>query len=265
MPNLTLNKYRAILLQDFCWFVERSFYELNPEAEFLPNWHIEMIAAKLEACRQGKIKRLIVNQPPRSLKSHILSVAFPAWLLGHNPSLQIICVSYGQELADKHARDCRRLMASAFYQNLFHKTRLSTEKQSVNEFMTTAHGFRLSTSVGGVLTGRGADIIIIDDPLKPEDALSETRRNSVNEWYSGTLLTRLNSKETGVIIILMQRLHQDDLVGLVTPCYCRRGRGSSHQKPSGGAIIQTGSRGGATSGARIHRHAQRYPPNDRRV
>jgi hypothetical protein len=106
-------------------------------------------------------------------------------------------------------------MASAFYQNLFPKTRLSTEKQSVNEFMTTAHGFRLSTSVGGVLTGRGADIIIIDDPLKPEDALSETRRNSVNEWYSGTLLTRLNSKETGVIIILMQRLHQDDLVGHV--------------------------------------------------
>jgi predicted phage terminase large subunit-like protein len=106
-------------------------------------------------------------------------------------------------------------MVSPFYQRLFPHTRLSAEKQSVNEFMTTAQGFRMSTSVGGVLTGRGADWIILDDPLKPDDALSETRRNSVNEWYDNTLLSRLNSKETGVIIIVMQRLHQDDLVGHV--------------------------------------------------
>jgi predicted phage terminase large subunit-like protein len=106
-------------------------------------------------------------------------------------------------------------MASSFYQRLFPNTRLSTEKQSVNEFLTTTGGFRLSTSVGGVLTGRGADIIILDDPLKPDEALSETRRNSVNEWFDNTLLSRLNSKENGVIIIVMQRLHQDDLVGHV--------------------------------------------------
>ena len=106
-------------------------------------------------------------------------------------------------------------MTSSFYQKLFPQTRLSTEKQSVNEFVTTLHGFRMSTSVGGVLTGRGADVIILDDPLKPDDALSETRRNSVNEWYDNTLLSRLNSKETGQIIIVMQRLHQDDLVGHV--------------------------------------------------
>ena len=85
----------------------------------------------------------------------------------------------------------------------------------MNEFVTTAQGFRMSTSVGGVLTGRGADVIILDDPLKPEEALSETRRNAVNDWYDNTLLTRLNNKQTGVIIIVMQRLHQDDLVGHV--------------------------------------------------
>jgi predicted phage terminase large subunit-like protein len=106
-------------------------------------------------------------------------------------------------------------MMSDFYQRLFPRTRLSPEKQSVNEFMTTAQGFRMSTSVGGVLTGRGADVIILDDPLKPDDALSETRRNGVNEWYDNTLLSRLNNKETGLIIIVMQRVHQDDLVGHV--------------------------------------------------
>ena len=196
-------------------FVERSFYELNPETNFSKSPHIEVMASRLEACRQGKTRRLIVNQPPRSLKSQAVSVAFVAWLLGHDPSMQIICASYGQDLADKHARDCRTLMMSDFYQRLFPRTHLSTEKQSVNEFMTTAQGFRMSTSVGGVLTGRGADLIILDDPLKPDDALSDTRRNSVNEWYDNTLLSRLNSKETGVIIIVMQRLHQDDLVGHV--------------------------------------------------
>jgi predicted phage terminase large subunit-like protein len=214
MP-LSFAEYDFILRRDLMSFVERSFYELNPQINFSKSPHIEVMASRLEACRRGDIKRLIVNQPPRSLKSHAVSVAFPAWLLGHNPTMQIICASYGQELADKHARDCRTLMSSSFYRRLFPRTRLSTEKQSVSEFMTTAQGFRLSTSVGGVLTGRGADLIIIDDPLKPDDALSETRRNSVNEWYDNTLLSRLNSKETGAIIIVMQRLHQDDLVGHV--------------------------------------------------
>lgn len=144
------------------------------------------------------------------------SVAFSAWLLGHDPAKQIICASYGQDLADKHARDCRTLMASAFYRGLFPRTSLLPEKLSVNDFMTTAQGFRMSTSVGGVLTGRGADVIILDDILKPDDALSETRRKAANEWYFNTLLSRLNSKESGVIILVMQRLHQEDLVGKVT-------------------------------------------------
>jgi predicted phage terminase large subunit-like protein len=159
------------------------------------------------------VRRLIINLPPRSLKSHSVSVAFVAWLLGHDPSAQVICASYGQELADKHARDCRTLMLSGFYQSLFPETRLWSGKQSVNEFITTKQGSRMSTSVGGVLTGRGADLIILDDPLKPDDAMSETRRKSVNDWYDNTLLSRLNDKERGIIIVVMQRVHQDDLVG----------------------------------------------------
>ena len=213
--TLSRLELELILKQDLTSFIERSFYELNPQTSLIPCPHIEVIASRLEACRQGKIRRLIINLPPRSLKSHCVTVAFPAFLLGHNPAAQIICASYGQDLADKLARDCRTPMSSAFYRRLFPKAVLSAEKQAVNDFMTTAQGFRMATSVGGVLTGRGADFMILDDPLKPEDALSETRRNGANEWYNNTLLSRLNSKKTGVIVIVMQRLHQDDLVGHV--------------------------------------------------
>jgi predicted phage terminase large subunit-like protein len=214
MMNLSLSEYHAILRQDFCAFIERSFYELNPQTEFLPNWHVEVIAAELEACRNGKTKRLIINLPPRSLKSHCATVAFPAWLLGHNPSSQIICASYAQDLANKHAMDCRAVMKSDFYRSIF-STRISPQRQAVQEFMTTAKGVRLATSVGGVLLGRGADFIVIDDPLKPDEALSETQRKSTNDWFDHTVYSRLNNKRNGCIILITQRLHEDDLVGHV--------------------------------------------------
>jgi predicted phage terminase large subunit-like protein len=210
---LSHEEYAFILQQDLMSFVERSFYELNPQTALVGGHHIEVMAAKLDACRQGKIKRLIINVPPRHLKSHCASIAFPAWYLAHNPAGHVICASYGQELADKLARDCRTLMMSAWYRRLF-PTRLS-ERRAIHDFVTTEQGTRMATSVGGVLTGRGADLIVIDDALKPDDALSEPQRASVNRWYDNTLLSRLNNKATGCIIIVMQRLHQDDLVGHV--------------------------------------------------
>jgi predicted phage terminase large subunit-like protein len=212
--RLTPNEYRALVRSDFTAFIERSFHELNPATSFLPNWHIEVIAAELEACRRGETKRLIINVPPRSLKSHCASIAFPAWLLGHDPSAQIIVASYAQDLANKLSSDCRTLFASSLYRDVF-STRLSPQRQAVQEFMTTRQGFRLSTSIGGVLTGRGADFIIIDDPLKPDEALSDTQRKAVNDWFDGTLYSRLNNKRDGCIILIMQRLHEDDLVGHV--------------------------------------------------
>jgi predicted phage terminase large subunit-like protein len=213
--NLTPSDYRAVLRKDFCAFMQRCFHELNPTTEFVPNWHVDVVAAVLEDCRRGKDTRVNVNQPPRSLKSHCASVSFPAFILGHDPSAQIICASYGQDLANKHAMDCRTIMTSAWYQALFPCTRLSSQRQALQEFATTRQGFRLSTSVGGVLTGRGADYIIIDDPLKPDEAVSETQRNAVNDWYDHTLYSRLNNKRNGRIVLIMQRLHEDDLVGHV--------------------------------------------------
>lgn len=210
--NVTPAEFSALLRGDFCGFIERSFLELNPETEFLLNWHIEVMAAELEKCRLGLTKRLIINVPPRSLKSFCASVAFPADLLGHNPAEKIITVSYGQDLAEKHALDCRTLMMSPFYQQTF-RTRLTSTRPAVNDLRTTQNGYRLSVSVGGPLTGRGANFIIIDDPLKPDEALSDIQRQAVNEWFDHTLLTRLNDKQTGRIILIMQRLHEDDLVG----------------------------------------------------
>jgi len=212
--RLNSNEYRALLRFDFNAFVQRSFSQLNPATPFLSNWHLEVIAAELEACRRGETKRLIINVPPRSLKSHCASVAFPAWLLGHNPSAQIIVASYAEELAHKLSSDCRALCSAQFYRDLF-STRLSSTRQALQEFITTKNGFRMATSVGGVLTGRGADFIIIDDPLKPEEALSNTQRKAVNDWFDHTLYSRLNDKRNGCIVLIMQRLHEDDLVGHV--------------------------------------------------
>lgn len=120
--QLSYIQYEFILRRDLMGFIERSFSELNPQTTFSQSPHIEMLASMLEGVRKGKIKRLIVNIPPRSLKSHAVSVAYGAWLLGHNPAIQIICASYGQDLADKHARDCRTLMSSTFYRRLFPQT-----------------------------------------------------------------------------------------------------------------------------------------------
>src|SRR4029077_20814563 len=168
MNDLSPRVYKEILRLDLGYFAERCFYELNPQAAFLPNWHIEVIAAKLAAVRAGKIRRLIINLPPRHLKSLLASVALPAWCLGHDPSAQILCVSYAQDLADKLARDCRSIMMRPWYQRIF-PTRLAPHRHAVHEFITTRQGYRLATSTGGVLTGRGADFILIDDPLKPDE------------------------------------------------------------------------------------------------
>ena len=214
--SLSHAEYDTILREDFYSFAVRSFLELNSQGIFIPGPYIELVTSRLQRFRDGKRKRFILNLPPRTLKSHAASVALPAWLLGHDPTKQIICASYGQDLADKLARDCRTLMSSDFYRRIFPNTAISPQKSSVNDFMTTAQGFRMATSVNGVLTGRGADLLILDDPLKPDDALSETRRRAVNDWFFNSLLSRVNSKADGQILIVMQRLHQEDLVGEVT-------------------------------------------------
>jgi hypothetical protein len=213
--NLAARRFEALLRADFRPFLEKAFNALSPGQIFIPSWHLGAIAYQLERIRRGEIKRLIINMPPRSLKSVTASVAFPAFVLGHDPTRRIICVSYSGDLAKKHANDFRAVAEAPWYRDLFPGTRIG-QKDSESEIELTARGFRFATSVGGTLTGRGGDMIIIDDPLKPDDAYSETKRNACNEWYKNTLLSRLDDKRTGAIIIVMQRIHIDDLAGFVT-------------------------------------------------
>jgi len=200
---------------DLVTFIQRTFQTVAGGQTYDHNWHIDAIAWNLRLCTSGEVKRLAIMLPPRNLKSICASVAFPAWLLGHDPTRRIVCASYSDNLAEKLALDCRAVMESEWYRRIFPRTRISREKNSRADFMTTARGGRFSTSVGGTLTGRGGNIIIIDDPLKPDDAFSEAKRTAVNEWYDRTVVSRLDDKRTGVIIIIMQRLHLEDLVGHV--------------------------------------------------
>ena len=206
---------QAILRQDFEAFLRKVFNTLCPGQIYVPVWFVGAIAYQLERVRRGEITRLIINMPPRSLKSMAASVAFPAYILGHDSTRRIICVSYSAELAFKLSNDFRAILASTWYRAIFPSTRVGPYKNSEAEVELTGRGYRLATSTGGTLTGRGGDLIIIDDPLKPLDALSDSRRAAANDWFLNTLVSRLDDKRTGAIVIVMQRVHMEDLTGFV--------------------------------------------------
>lgn len=211
-PIVTQAHLHALLRRDFAFFSRGAMSEMLGAASLKWNWHLDLIANRLEDVIEGRTRRLIINIPPRYGKSLIASVALPSFILGRDSRAEIVSVSYSQDLADKMASDTRRLMNSDWYQSVF-PTRLNSPRSRLSELRTVAGGTRLATSVGGMLTGRGGNIIIIDDPLKPSEAASETERQSVNRWFDSTATTRANDKERGAIVVIMQRLHEDDLVG----------------------------------------------------
>lgn len=200
---------------DFEWFSICAFKQLDDEP-YQHNWHMAAIATQLMRVHRGEIRRLNINMPPRTMKSFLASVAYPAWLLGKNPAEKIVCASYAQDLSNDFAFKMRRLMQSPWYKEVFPNTRIDPKKSGVAEIATTRGGYRLSTSAGGVLTGRGADTIIIDDPIKGADAHSEVVRNSVMNWFTGTVASRFNNPKKGKLIVVAQRLHMEDLPGQLT-------------------------------------------------
>jgi len=213
MLALKKRELRVLVRNDLVAFIHQCFQTLNPGVRYRHNWHIEAIAMQLLRCERGECNRLVIPAPPRSLKSICVSVAYVAWLLGRHPTLKIICASYSQELAIKLHNDTRAIMRSAWYRQLFPRTRISREKDSESEIVTMLRGSRLATSVGGTLTGRGGDVIIIDDPHKPNEALSAPQRQAVVDWFRNTVISRLDDKRKGVVIVVGQRVHRDDLSG----------------------------------------------------
>jgi hypothetical protein len=205
--------YLAATRSDLKVFLRQSFHTIYPGKQFMDNWHIDAIVHCLELSIKGERPRLLINLPPRHLKSFIVSVVWPAFIIGTDPTAKIICISYSDELAKTLSRDFRRIIESEWYQLVF--PHVMHSKMTECEFVTVDGGGRYATSVGGTLTGKGGDFIIIDDPIKPEDTHSDKVRQSTNEWYKSTLLSRLDDKKRSVLVLVMQRLHVNDLTGFV--------------------------------------------------
>ena len=169
-------EFAAILRTDFSAFAQNCFADLNPGARLNRNWHHEAIAHQLGRVSRGENNRLIITAPPRSLKSLIGSVAFPAFVLGRRPTAKFICASYSQELANKHASDFRRIIESPWYKRIFRTRQILKDTEA--EYQNDLGGCRFTTSPGGTLTGRGGDIIIIDDQRKRSRANNGSRTGS---------------------------------------------------------------------------------------
>jgi predicted phage terminase large subunit-like protein len=204
---------REVLREDFHAFVEKCFATLHPATDFLPNWHVTLIGEYLEACRRREIRKLIINMPPRMLKSMTVSVAWPAYLLGHDPSERIMAASYAAGLSVKNGLDCRNIIQSEWYRQVFPDMRIARDQNEKHKFATTQHGHRIATSVGGTATGEGGNFLIMDDPHTPAQALSLSQRETAVQWFDHTFATRLDDKQRGVMVVVMQRLHADDLSG----------------------------------------------------
>lgn len=201
------------LRESFPLFLRYAFASLGGGAMFLDNWHLRVLAEYLAAVEAGHIRRLIINMPPRYLKSLTVSVAWPAWLLGQHPARRIIVASYAEKLSLKHSLDCRHLLSEGWYRRAYPELQIFAGQNEKHKFVTTRHGFRLATSVGGTLTGEGGDILIIDDPINPLSAESSVIRDKANRWFEHTFSSRLNDKNRGAMVIVMQRLHEADLSG----------------------------------------------------
>jgi predicted phage terminase large subunit-like protein len=193
-------------------FLMKAFDTLHPGQRPLElAWYIEAMCHALEQVYRGEERRLVITVPPRHLKSVTASVAFVAWVLGHDPKAKIMVASYSQDLARHHSNQTRSIMESDWYRRDFPRTRISDRGNRALELETTAGGVRKAVSVGGSITGFGADIIIVDDCMKADESRSATIRQELRNWLDNTLLSRLNDKATGRIISIQQRLHEDDL------------------------------------------------------
>jgi predicted phage terminase large subunit-like protein len=211
--NTQRDALRAYARDNFYAFYRLVFPTLAPEASFSASPHFRVLARALEKVAKGESRRLLIAIPPRHGKSILASVALPAWILGRDPTRKIICASYGEQLSKDFSNRFRDLLRSQNYQAVFPATRIDQGGASLAEVRTSAKGYRLATTVQGPATGKGAHLAIVDDPFKAAEAGSESVRNAVYDWFKGSLMTRFDKPAEGGMIVIQQRLHQDDLIG----------------------------------------------------
>jgi predicted phage terminase large subunit-like protein len=197
-------------------FLPAAWPVLEPSTPFRPNWHLDYLCEVLEAVALGQIRRLVINVPPRSLKSTLVTIDFPVWLWIRRPALRWLFASYSQDLSEDHSVKRRTLIQSDWYQRYWGtRYRLADDQNQKREFRNDRQGVMTATSMLGTATGKGGDFIVIDDPHNPKQAESDAERHSTLQAFDLTFSTRLNDPKTGVIIVVMQRLHTQDLTGHV--------------------------------------------------
>ena len=220
-----LSPAAATLLSNPDWIdqelAERSLHEFTRQlwpwvdpSPFRDNWHIGVISERLEAVSTGEIRRLLINIPPRHSKSTLVSVMWPAWTWIRCPETSFLMASYAQGLSTRDSVKCRRVIESPVYQRRWEEQyRLTSDQNTKTRFENDQNGSRLATSVGGALTGEGASVIVIDDPHNVVEASSETVRQATIDWWDESMSNRLNDPQTGAYVIIMQRVHHQDLAG----------------------------------------------------
>ena len=196
---------------DFGTFVELAFPILHPgkTLEYAP--YLDVLVTLLEGCAAGRNPRVIVNLPPGFMKSMLISIMYVAWRLGVDPTVKFVCISYGDDLANKHAASTRKLMQSPVYKAIFPGTVL--DKKSEGWLVTTKGGYRYATAVGSDITGFRPTEIIVDDPIEPEEGSSELVKQKLRSWISSSVLTRFEDNAKNVFILVMHRIAPDDIAG----------------------------------------------------
>lgn len=206
--------YNEMTRQSFDTFASRAFSTVEgAAAAFEWNWHIGCIAEHLEAVRTGEIRKIIVNVPPRTLKTYLIATCFPAWVLGLEPYNNFIGTSYSGSLIEDAIVNCKHILRDDWYKQCFPETIIDPTQDTKSDFKTTARGRYYGAGILGTITGKGADYLICDDPLKPDEALSDTIRVETNKAIRNTLFSRFNDPRIGRFILIMQRLHEDDPTG----------------------------------------------------
>jgi predicted phage terminase large subunit-like protein len=218
--SISKDKVEAELCRrSFYFFSKEAFKQLHNGKEIDTNWHIEFICDKLQELAENLIKgnkrekHLIINVPPRTLKSELTNVFFSIWLWVRKPDIQFVSSSYSHGLSLKLSLAARRIIESDWFIKLFPDIQLTKDENTKSVFSNTQGGLRYTTSTGGTITGMGGDVIVIDDPQNPQLARSEVERTNANLFFDETLRSRLNDPEKGIFIIIMQRLHEKDLTG----------------------------------------------------
>lgn len=195
-------------------FIPLAWQVVEPGTVFVPNWHIDAIAEHLEAATRGDIRQLIINIPPRHMKSLLVSVMWPAWVWTFWPESRWLTASYALSLAIRDTVKARRIIRSDWYQEHWgHVFAMSGDQNVKSRYENTRTGYRIATSVDSAVTGEGGDFIGVDDPHNVKQVTSETTRESAEEWWDQSMTTRQNDAKVGAKVVVMQRVHESDLTG----------------------------------------------------